>query len=371
MSKVKVSPRNPYFGRPDYTLWRRSVSRVPASEVDPVVAAPFRLTETDRVATAGSCFAQHIARRLAGRGFNYLVTEPAPASVGAIDENYGLFSARFGNVYTTLQLRQLFDRAFGMFQPMDQVWHRPDGAVVDPFRPRIQQAGFRSEAELSLDRVAHLAAVRKMFQKCNVFIFTLGLTEGWVAKADRAAVPLAPGVVDNSGSIDDYRFENLEVADMVEHLNVFLAKFRAVNPSAWTILTVSPVPLIATFEDRHVLVSTTYSKSALRVTADMVCRANPKVAYFPSYEIITGPHTRGSYYEDDLRDVTTEGVDRVMSLFFRHYTDLAPVASQAIAAPPDVRHVPERKLAENPGEDALMQEIAHIICDEEAIDPAC
>jgi len=210
-----------------------------------------------------------------------------------------------------------------------------------------------------------------MFQKCNVFIFTLGLTEGWVAKADRAAVPLAPGVADGSGLINDYRFENFEVSEMVEHLNVFLAKFRAVNPTAWTILTVSPVPLIATFEDRHVLVSTTYSKSALRVTADMVCRANPRVAYFPSYEMITGPHTRGAYYADDLRDVTTEGVDRVMSLFFKHYTDSTPVASQAVAAPPDGRLVPEGKLSESAGEAALIQEAAKIICDEEAIDPIC
>ena len=50
------------------------------------------------------------------------------------------------------------------------------------------------------------------------------------------------------------------------------------------------------------------SKSVLRVAAEQVAKAFEGVAYFPSYEIITGNFNRGQYYGPDLRDVTEAGV---------------------------------------------------------------
>ena len=79
------------------------------------------------------------------------------------------------------------------------------------------------------------------------------------------------------------------------------------------------VALVATYEDTHVLPATVYSKSALRVVAEMATRAHDRVGYFPSYEIITGPQSRGAFFEDDLREVRPEGVAHVMSIFARHY----------------------------------------------------
>jgi len=85
------------------------------------------------------------------------------------------------------------------------------------------------------------------------------------------------------------------------------------------LLTVSPVPLVATYEKRHVLVSNTVSKSVLRVAADEVERAFDNVIYFPSYEIITSPANSGKYYQDDLRRVTDIGIDHVMRVFSKHF----------------------------------------------------
>src|SRR5205807_6284661 len=110
-------------------------------------------------------------------------------------ENFGVFPARFGNIYTVRQLLQLFQRAYGLFEPTDSEWLSIDAGHIDPFRPRIQQAGFKTVGDLRADRDNHLQAVRQMFEQCDVFIFTLGLTEGWEAMADGAVFPLAPGVV--------------------------------------------------------------------------------------------------------------------------------------------------------------------------------
>jgi len=153
-----------------------------------------------------------------------------------------------------------------------------------------------------------------------VFVFTFGLTECWAAVADGAVFPLAPGVAGGTFDADRYAFVNLDVDDVVADMTEFIGSLRKVNSDAKVILTVSPVPLIATAVDRHVLVSTTYSKSVLRVASQALVESLPDVYYFPAYEIVTGDCSRGAYFARDLRSIREPGVEHVMSLFFRHAT---------------------------------------------------
>ena len=125
------------------------------------------------------------------------------------------------------------------------------------------------------------------------------------------------------------------------------------------ILTVSPVPLVATYEDQHVLVANTFSKSILRVAAERVARTEEQVAYFPSYEIVTSPASGGCYFGDDARSVTEAGVAHVMRVFQRHY--MAESAQQPAvdrSAPPCPRPdwFPDR------------ERVAGIVCDELLLD---
>jgi len=355
--------RNPYLGLPKRAFWRRSVAGLPAEEVDPVSDVPFTIGRTDTIATAGSCFAQHIAKTLVKAGFHYLVTERTPATAHATDENIGVFPARFGNVYSVRQLRQLFQRAYGLFEPVDDAWQRADGRWIDPFRPRIQDAGFPSPEAVAEDRVVHLAAVRAMFETCDVFVFTLGLTETWIAREDGAVFPLSPGVEAPGRPDGDYAFHNFSVLEMVADLTAFLADLRTVNPGVRVILTVSPVPLIATYETRHVLQSTVYSKSALRVVAEEIVRSHQGVAYFPSFEIITGPHTRSRFFAEDLREVTDEGVQHVMALFRRHY-----LSDDTAAAPRPVRTEDVVSEGTRAAVAERLRSVQAVVCDEEALD---
>lgn len=314
---------HPYARLPDHQYWRKAMAGVPAAEIDPVVAGDFRIDRGTAVATAGSCFAQHIARHLRRQGFRYLDCEPAPATLSpaeAARANYGVYSARFGNLYTARQLVQLFDRAYGRFVPLDTSWQRPDGRHVDPFRPEVEPAGYASAADVEAAREAHLAAVRAMFEQAELFVFTLGLTECWSRREDGAVFPIAPGVTAGRMDPADYAFLNFDVATVKADLEGFVARLREVNPRARLLFTVSPVPLAATFEPEHVLNATTYSKAVLRAAAGEITRTHGHCHYFPSYEIITGNHSRGLYYQSDLRSVTESGVDHVMRLFFRHYT---------------------------------------------------
>jgi hypothetical protein len=355
---TKTPALNPYAGLPDYQFWRRAVERLPIAEVNPVVNARFFLSRESKVATAGSCFAQHIARTLTAHGFNYYVTETGDglAQPEAEQRNFGVFSARFGNLYTARQLVQLFDRAYGRFSPADNVWIRSDGRLVDPFRPQVEPIGFASVEALEQSRATHFAAVREMFENLDVFVFTLGLTEAWRNRADGAIFPLAPGVVAGEMNHDCYEFINFGVKEVVSDLQQFLNQLSGINPNAKIIFTVSPVPLIATYENQHVLVSTTYSKAVLRAAAGEISKANPHCDYFPSYEIITGNYNRGQYFEDDLRAIKQEGVDHVMRLFLLSYSN------------ENTGHTP---ISLSTNQQEIMKEMAianRVVCDEEAID---
>ncbi len=354
--------QNPYDAKPDYQFWRRSFANRAATEVDVVTNPRFAIGPKDKVATAGSCFAQHVSRKLGALGFQFMITEHEPLFSFSGTENFGVFSARYGNVYTIRQFKQLFWRAYGLFDPVDQHWQREDGRYVDPFRPYIERAGFASPDEVAWERDAHLATVRDIFEDCDVFILTLGLTEGWESVHDGAVFPLSPGVVGANGNEQDYRFRNFKVDEMEKDLKDVLFRLSAINPKCRVLLTVSPVALIATYENVHVLSATTYSKSALRVVAESMKQAFDFVDYFPSYEMIMGSHGRGAFIEDDLREVRPEGVEYAMGAFARHYLGREASVRAVAEAGPTAAQVAKQK--------HIMTEIASVICDEENIDRA-
>ena len=362
---------HPYRSAPEHTLWRRSVARPEPSKVDPVVALDIKIDRDAKVATAGSCFAQHIARYLRQSGFNYYIAEPGhpliPESV-RVENNYGLFSARYGNIYTARQLLQLFERAYGLFEPAEDCWKTAELSYVDPFRPSAQPGGFISEDEMRLDRRQHLALVREMFETLDVFVFTLGLTECWVSRADGAAFPICPGV--EGGTFDETRhmFVNETVDDVVSEMTAFLMHLARVNPKAQVILTVSPVPLAATARrDQHVLTATTYSKSVLRVAAEMLRSRFDHVHYFPSYEIITGGFSRGAYYAADLRNVLENGVSHVMGLFMKHATSTEATKSKMPTAGTRSNVTASTSAANH--YTAVSAHLVEVECDEAGLDP--
>lgn len=310
---------NPYTRLPSTAFWSRAVAGAGHGRVDPVPRPKFRIEPHHRVATAGSCFAQHISRHMRRLGLATMLTEPGHPHLKALarDFHYGIYTARYGNIYSARQLRQLFDRAFGGFSPTEPAWRKGE-VWVDPFRPLIPH-GFATLEEYERDRAQHLAAVRRMFEEMDILIFTLGLTETWRSRADGAVFPSCPGTIAGVWDEAAYEFVNSDVSEVVGDLEALWAQIKAVNPGARMLLTVSPVPLVATARDEHVLVANTYSKSVLRVAADMIAGRSDDIGYFPSYELITGPQARGSTYEADCREVRDEAVALVMDVFSRSY----------------------------------------------------
>jgi len=321
---------------PDRT-WARAVAGVSTEDIDPgIVGAKIVITPDTKIASAGSCFAQRISSALRHYGYNFFDTEAAPKWLATAKQaayGYGIFSARYGNIYTSLQLLQLLERCLGHFTPAEAPWET-DGRFLDPFRPRIVPNGYASVAELEADRSSHLRSVERLFRELDVFVFTLGLTESWICKHDGAAMPVCPGCGVGTFDADKYQSHNLGYAEVVDHLSQFLELLREINPGARVILTVSPVALAATIEEHHVLAATVYSKSVLRVAAQAIVNRFDNVSYFPSYEIITATLKNADYFAADRRNVTEDGVKHVMRCFFRHFagTDIDTMVSHQQAS---------------------------------------
>lgn len=313
--------KNPYEGKPPKAYWRSAVTAVSADEISGLCSPKLKLSSEHWIATAGSCFAQHIARHLKQKGFRYVDAEPPPELLPrALWGRYGfdLFSARYGNIYTTRHLRQLLERAFNRIAPSETAWEN-NGAYFDPFRPGIEPRGFGSEGELKRSVEIHLNAVRAMLRRMDVFVFTLGLTEAWCSVEDGMVYPTCPGTQAGTYSESKYKFVNFTYDEVLKDLQVAMRLCRRIRPKLHFILTVSPVPLTATATDEHVLVATTYSKSVLRAVAGHLASTLDYVDYFPSYEIITAPAFEGRFYESNKRSVSQAGVEFVMQTFFREF----------------------------------------------------
>ena len=277
--------------------------------------------------TAGSCFASNLLPWLKSSGISFVKSDETHAAFVDLPNylGYDTFSAAYGNVYTARHLLQLLQRSLGLFAPSEDRWHI-NGRVIDPFRPGLRFPAL-DDAEFNLLRNQHLRAVRMVFETGSVFVFTLGLTEAWESKSDGAVFPACPGTIAGTFDRRKHRFHNFTLDEVRSDLFEFCELVRSINPTLRIVLTISPVPLVATATDQHVLLATTYSKSVLRAAAQEVTDSFSYVRYFPAYEIITVPQAPNSYYEADFREVSEEGVTAVMESLFGAKGD--GVASEA------------------------------------------
>lgn len=332
--------KSPYHGLPPARFWKTGVEKQSPFSVQSLYKKKFDLTGKT-IATAGSCFAQHIAIHMRACGYSVLDVEPPPRQMSVeLARKYGylLYSARYGNVYLVRQLLQLTQEAFGEFSPVCAVWKKGD-RFFDALRPSVEPDGFPTEKEVRAHREQHLAAVRKILKSANVLVFTMGLTEGWVHKQSGTVFPTAPGTIAGEYDPDLFEFRNFGFREIFSDFEALLELLRRVNPTIKLILTVSPVPLTATATEDHVLVATTYSKSTLRSVAGELAEKYEFIDYFPSYELIATHFSRGMFYSSNLRSVEQAGVESVMKIFFLEHglgAEATPQASNANLDPDDV-----------------------------------
>lgn len=340
----------PYNGLPERAFFRNDTLRRGdlAFDQDPGLS----LTPSTRVMSAGSCFAARIADFIRSSGINYLSADDRIAVDDAVrEETPNVFSLRYGNIYTTRHLMQLLQRATGELSTVPPVARDGEGRYRNLLRPSV--LSYASPTMLLADDAAHLRNVATMIGQADVFIFTLGLTEYWMDLQSGLALPATPGCGHGAFDAARHTFHNATLGEVVDELQQGIDCLRRLNPALQVLLTLSPVPLVATYTPVSAVEATFYSKSLLRQAIATACASRSGVSYFPSYEIITNPHVIAQNFAADMRSISDTGVARVMAHFRARY--LAADDSQEIIAIPSLSASVRSAGAVNP------------VCDEENI----
>ena len=323
---AKSPPRNFYAQLSPNAFWRSGVVHADPHRLAGIYNKKFSIDEGSKIGVAGSCFAQHITRHLKKNGYRVLDLElPPPALAPELHGKFGysIYSARYGNIYSTAQLLQLASECAGLWKPTAYIWTR-GSKYIDALRPSVEPDGLDSPAEVEEHRRFHLAGVKAVFQQLDVFIFTLGLTECWVHAASGTYFSMAPGHAFGDLEGENFIFKNLQFLEVLQQFNQFqkvLLRIRQNRPYK-ILLTVSPIPLTATASGRHVLEATTHSKAILRSVAGQLAANQSHIDYFPSYEIVMNPKWQSTAFAPNLRSVREETVEVVMEHFFAEHQPL-------------------------------------------------
>lgn len=105
------------------------------------------------------------------------------------------------------------------------------------------------------------------------------------------------GIVANCHKIQADQFNRylLDPNELKDRYNQFLLRLKEFNPDINVVFTVSPVRHL-----RDGLIENNRSKAVLLHAIDLICKVNPTVFYFPSYELIIDDLRDYRFYAEDM-----------------------------------------------------------------------
>jgi hypothetical protein len=252
---------------------------------------PF-ISKAHTITSFGSCFAIHITKYLAERGYSVPIKNPRISDSYVVTFGEGLVN--------TFAIRQQIEWGFGEKQFDDQLWFGRNREVVGV------DANVRRATEV-------------LFHDTDVFIFTLGLSEIWYNKENGEA--LWGSVPSDIYDEETFGFRVSTVEENRDNLVAIRKIIRKHRPNAKIIVTLSPVPLMATFRPVSCLTASSVSKAILRVAIDEFMRELPEeqddTYYFPSYEGIL--NCFDDPFEADNRHPKQQHISAVLGKFMDHY----------------------------------------------------
>jgi hypothetical protein len=279
----------------------------PAFGMFPKVSPTFKIEPVETVFTIGSCFARNIEEKLLDfnlptRQFVAPVEEWPARPNGLLNEfNPGTMNQRI--------VAALDGCGFGSLAVAEA---GSSGGMIDLL---LVPAAPVSKERL-LERRAEIDAVYAQLPKSQVVIITLGYVEAWFDNETSLYLNQMPPLRAFRRSEGRYEVRILDVEEAYPLLEAAIGKMVEVGMRK-ILLTVSPVPLNATFSGMDCVVANGFSKAVLRVCADQLRRRFPEVDYFPSYEIVTsGGHL--NFLEDNTHvcdDLVGAVVDHMLEAY--------------------------------------------------------
>lgn len=297
--------------------------RLNSGHLDPLIRPGFSIAKSDTVFTIGSCFARELElslRRLGMVVSSYpenFTHMPARGEAPLKGVDPVLYRTGYVNKYT---IKTMVDELTWAAGEMDMARHP---AVVEVSDGRY--ADLAAHNILAGDDADNVQARRQIMTRLmqnaftsDVLVVTLGLAEGW------RHVPSGVHLVDSPLSLkpdrsDDYVLDILSYADHLNGLARIIELLDRHGKPGWRmLLTVSPVPFLASFTGDDVVIANSYSKSVLRAVAEEVSRGHRQIDYFPSFEMAhySDPHR---VWLSDRRHIQEAFVGEITEMFEKAY----------------------------------------------------
>jgi len=305
---------------------RNELRRYPAPERDgdrlyplatPSVTPGFRMSRRDTVYAIGSCFARNVEKALEGAGLRVLSREFDLGEIGQSLEDGANFFNKYSIHSVLNEIRWALER--DTFPGAEAIYEIGPGRYVDA-QLGMARLDFPLETILAF-RHRYLDAMAAVAE-ADVIVLTLGYVETWFDRKLGLYLNVAPPTQMIKADPERFEFRVLSYHDVLEglkELHALLMRHR--SKPLRMLVTVSPVPLLATFRDMDVLVANAYSKSVQRAALDEFVLGRDGVDYFPSYEFVTLSNPTVAWSRGDYRHVSQDVINRIMDNVIRSYVD--------------------------------------------------
>ena len=249
-----------------------------------------KLSRNSKVFTIGSCFAREVESVLLDCGFD------VPVTGFAIPEaELPLPGPHLLNEYNAGTIIQRLESVTGDFDYGEKGIEITDKGAIDLF---LHVGSAPVTIERLHERRREIDALYRQLLTSDAIIVTLGLVESWYDTVDQCYLNKAPSQKLVRQDPDRYQFHRMDVEDVQARISRAIEAMIAIGLRQ-IILTVSPVPIEATFMPDPCLLANGYSKAVLRVCAELISKKYEQVTYFPSFEIATSFGTKG-FLDDNI-----------------------------------------------------------------------
>jgi tetratricopeptide (TPR) repeat protein len=136
----------------------------------------------------------------------------------------------------------------------------------------------------------------------NVFILTLGVAPAFFDRTTGNFILPRPTSLNSRALAEKFLFRTTSVSENVDNVLYLIEFIRKISPDIRIVVTVSPVPLLASFEFESAVQADCLSKSTMRLVAHEVvnCSNIPDIMYWPAFEIFRWAGSNaGNYYAAD------------------------------------------------------------------------
>lgn len=240
------------------------------------------------VLTMGSCFAQNLRNYLAERGLqsDWMFVPPG--------------------LNNTFALKNFIDWCLTGERATDAYWydaHAKGGAKK--WEPAAEHETYR-----------------RVFRDVSGMVLTIGLAEVWY-DVESGGV-FWRGVPRSIFDPSRHKCRVSTVAENLGNLSHIVRSLRHLRADFPVIVTLSPIPLKATFERPSIFTADCVSKATLRVAIhELLGQGHSNLHYWPSFEIVRwlGSHVGEAFFGEDRnpRHINRRTVRLILESFIRHY----------------------------------------------------